>query len=270
MYGQQFYNETTRRYVALFGTLFNDIKIDRIGPDNVRKRMTVPINYAPYQKILARLDQDPDLDAPAMTLPRMSFEILGMTYAPDRKLPRKNKIRRANANIDSGMDTIYNPTPYDIEFQLNIMTKLNEDGTKILEQIVPYFAPDVTHSVKLIDQLDLYLDIPIVLTGVSLEDSYEGDFETRRALVWTLSFTMKGYFFGPTTNKKIIKFANADAYPEIDPTLATYGESIQVQPGLTANNEPTTSLTQTVNYSDINSDDDWDYIVSIEDIPDGP
>ena len=270
MYGQHFYNESTRRYVAMFGTLFNDIKIDRIGPDNVRKRMTVPIHYAPYQKILARLDQDPSLDAPAMTLPRMSFEILGMTYAPDRKLPKLNKLKRVNTSIDSGMDSIYNPTPYDIEFQLNIMTKLNEDGTKILEQIVPFFTPDVTHSVKLIDQLDLYLDIPIILNGVSMEDSYEGDFETRRALIWTLSFTLKGYFFGPTTNKKVIKFTEANAYPEIDPNLVTEGEQVQVQPGLTANNEPTTSLTNTVSYGLINSDDNWDYIVSIEDLPDEP
>lgn len=269
MYGNQFYNETTRRYVAVFGTLFNDISIHRkAASGDLLKTLKVPINYAPMQKVLARIDQDLNLDAPAMTLPRMSFEITGMNYAPERKLPKLNKIRKTNADVDQGQDTIFNPAPYDIEFQLNIMTKLNEDGTKILEQILPYFTPDVTHSVKIIDALDLYLDIPLVLNSVSFEDVYEGDFETRRSLIWTLTFTMKAFYFGPTSNKKVIKFAQANAFPEINEQLAEIGESVNVQPGLTAEGTPATRIEDSIPVADINSDDDWAGIASIEDIPD--
>tara|TARA_A200000159_G_scaffold53994_1_gene49977 strand:- start:51 stop:1127 length:1077 start_codon:yes stop_codon:yes gene_type:complete len=167
------------------------------------------------QKILARLDQNLQNNAPAITLPRMSFEMTGMTYNPDRKLTSVTKLVKASG-ADGTMTSMFAPAPYDIEFQLNIMTKYNEDGTKIVEQILPYFKPDCTVSVKLIDELGTYFDIPIVLNSVSQEDTYEGDFESRRALIWTLNFTMKGYFFGPVSNKKQITFVDADIYPTTD------------------------------------------------------
>jgi hypothetical protein len=215
MYGNHFYNETTRRYVAVFGTMFNDIVISRKTGNTTVQQMKVPINYAPMQKILARLDQDLQLNAPAITLPRMSFEMTGMTYSPDRKLTSVTKLVKASG-ADGTMTSMFAPAPYDIEFQLNIMTKYNEDGTKIIEQILPYFKPDCTVSVKLIDELGTYFDIPIVLNSVSQEDTYEGDFESRRALIWTLNFTMKGYFFGPVSTKKQITFVDADIYPTTD------------------------------------------------------
>jgi len=212
MYGNHFYNETTRRYVAVFGTMFNDIEISRKTGNTTTQQMKVPINYAPMQKILARIDQNLQNNAPAITLPRMSFEMTGMTYAPDRKLTSITKLVKASA-ADGSMTSMFAPAPYDIEFQLNIMTKYNEDGTKIIEQILPYFKPDCTVSVKLIDALGTYFDIPIILNSVSQEDTYEGDFESRRALIWTLNFTMKGYFFGPVSTKKQITFVDADIYP---------------------------------------------------------
>ena len=215
MYGNHFYNETTRRYVAVFGTMFNDIVISRKTGSTTVQQMKVPINYAPMQKILARLDQDLQLNAPAITLPRMSFEMTGMTYSPDRKLTSVTKLVKASG-ADGTMTSMFAPAPYDIEFQLNVMTKYNEDGTKIIEQILPYFKPDCTVSVKLIDELGTYFDIPIVLNSVSQEDTYEGDFESRRALIWTLNFTMKGYFFGPVSSKKQITFVDADIYPTTD------------------------------------------------------
>jgi hypothetical protein len=215
MYGNHFYNETTRRYVAVFGTMFNDIEITRKTGTTTTQQMKVPINYAPMQKILARIDQNLQNNAPAITLPRMSFEMTGMSYAPDRKLTRVTKMVRASAS-DGSMTSMFAPAPYDIEFQLNIMTKYNEDGTKIIEQILPFFTPDCTVSVKLIDELGTYFDIPIVLNSVSQEDTYEGDFESRRALIWTLNFTMKGYFFGPVSTQKQITFVDADVYPTTD------------------------------------------------------
>ena len=235
MYGNHFYNETTRRYVAVFGTMFNDIEISRKTGNTTTQQMKVPINYAPMQKILARLDQDLQLNAPAITLPRMSFEMTGMTYAPDRKLTSITKLVKASA-ADGSMTSMFAPAPYDIEFQLNIMTKYNEDGTKIIEQILPYFKPDCTVSVKLIDELGTYFDIPIVLNSVSQEDTYEGDFESRRALIWTLNFTMKGYFFGPVSTKKQISFVDADIYPTTTVQSGTNrnqeGSQITVAPGL--------------------------------------
>jgi len=207
--------------------MFNDIEITR--KDNAGtaiQKMVVPINYAPMQKMLAKLEQDPNLDAPAMTLPRMSFEISGMTYSAERKLGSLNKT--VSGTTSSGtLQTMFSPAPYDIEFQLNIMTKYNEDGMKILEQILPYFKPDCTVSVKTIDAINKYVDIPIVLNSVSQEDTYESDFQTRRALVWTLNFTMKAFFYGPVTEKKRIKFVDVDLYPSLVDSEG--GEQITIQ-----------------------------------------
>jgi hypothetical protein len=265
MYGQHFYNETTRRYVAVFGTLFNDIQIGRSNSAGAEiQRITVPVNYAPMQKLLARLEQDPNLSAPAITLPRMSFEITGMSYNADRKLTSLTRQIKGNASNDAAVTNILAPAPYDIEFQLNIMTKHTEDGSKILEQIIPYFKPDVTVSVKIIDALDTYIDIPVILNNVSLEDSYEGDFQTRRALIWTLNFTMKAYFFGPTTSRKVIKFAEANVKSNTVAGAATVTQ-VTVQPGLTAQGVATTNIDDTIPYANINIDDDWDYIVQISD-----
>jgi len=265
MYGQHFYNETTRRYVAVFGTLFNDIQIGRSNNAGTEiQRITVPINYAPMQKLLARLEQDPNLTAPAITLPRMSFEITGMTYNGDRKLTSLTRQVKGNAADNGSLSSLYAPAPYDIEFQLNIMTKNTEDGSKILEQIIPYFKPDVTVSVKIIDSLETYIDIPIILNNVALEDTYEGDFQTRRALIWTLNFTMKAYFFGPTTAKKVIKFTDVNVMPDTAVMTSTATE-VTVQPGLTAQGVGTTNITDTVPYTDINIDDNWDYVVQISD-----
>lgn len=264
MFGARFYNQTTRRYVAMFGTLFNDIVITRDdNSGNTIQRLKVPVNYGPYQKFLARIEQDPNLNAPAITLPRISFEIVGMTYDGERKLTRT---LRNSVPIDSDNGVFKStlvPTPYNLDFQLTIMTKYTEDGTKILEQILPYFAPDWTPSVKLLDDLDYYLDVPIILNSVSTEDVYEGAFDERRALTWTLNFTMKGWYFGPTSNRKVIKFATTNLYTEFG--QANSDVTITVQPGLTANGEPTTDINETVPYADINEGDNWDFIVQIED-----
>lgn len=264
MFGTSFYNETTRKYVAVFGTLFNDICISRKDNSaNTVQTMTVPVNYGPYQKFLARLEQDPELRAPQITLPRMTFEMTGMTYDPERNLtPISRHAAHISAN-NSSFNTQYTPAPYNLTFQLNVMAKFQEDGTKIIEQILPYFKPDFTPTVQLINDIDLKLDIPIVLDSISFEDTYEGNFEQRRALIWTLTFTMKAYYFGPIVQRKIIKFAEVNFYA--DTTANTPVEYITVQPGLTANGQPTEDITTTVPYADINFEDDWAYIVQIED-----
>jgi hypothetical protein len=191
------------------------------------------------QKILAKVEQDASLDAPAMTLPRMSFEIVNMTFSPERKLPSLN--RNTLVTTDNNSKKVqFVPAPYDLEFQLNIMTKHTEDGTKILEQILPFFKPDVTISMKHIDEMDLYLDVPIILNSVTMDDAYEGDFLTRRTLTWTLNFTIRGYYFGPVSTKKLIKFVDTNIYDPIDANTSIAG--ITVQPGLTEEGAPTSIL----------------------------
>ena len=263
MFGHRFYNETTRRYVAVFGTLFNDMVIyRRDNSGNIVQTIKVPVNYGPVQKFLSRIEQDRDLNAPAMTLPRISFEITGMSYDGERKLTNTIRNSVTNQSDAAAFRSQFSPAPYNLEFQLNIMTKFAEDGTKILEQIIPFFKPEQTLTVRLIDELDLYLDVPIILNSVSTEDIYEGDYETRRSLLWTLSFTLKGYYFGPKTDKKIIKFVEANAYDGMDDTRPP--QTLNVYPGMTAQGEPTTDPTQSVDWAEIDFEDNWAYIVEYE------
>ena len=249
--------------IAVFGTLFNDIVINRKTNDGTEiHKMRIPIAYGPHQKFLARIQQDPDLDAPSITLPRMSFEIVGMVYDGERKLPSRHKISVPSSANNAIFNTAYTPVPYNLDVELVIMAKYSEDGTKILEQILPFFKPDFTPSVQLLDGIDYYMDIPIILNGTAIEDVYDGDFAERRALMWTLTFTIKGWYYGPVTANKIIKFARVNTYT--DSLTANAEIIVTAQPGLLANGSPTTDIDETISYTLINEEDDWDYIVTIE------
>lgn len=262
MFGTTFYNQTTRRYVALFGTLFNNISIYRNDNDGVQQQiMKVPLNYGPMEKYLARTQQDPNLTAPAMTLPRMSFEIVNINYDGERKLSGLHSSVTGISGVNDKVAVQYSPAPYDLDFDLNIMVKYSEDGLKIVEQILPYFKPMYTVSAKMIDGVDSSVDIPIVLNTVNMQDTYDGSYEERRAIIWTLNFTLKGYYYGPTAQKKIIKFSEVNVHLNDNTSPA---EIIRTQPGLTANGQPTTSISQTIPYANINIDDDWTYIVRVE------
>ena len=242
-----FYNETTRKYVALFGTLFNQLKIERKdNAGNLVQSMIVPISYAPFQKVLARVAQDPDLlnsRTQSIRLPRMSFEITSLLYDPVRKVNSTTKIRKSSAESSGSRAFQYAPVPYNIDFSLYIMTKYQEDATKIMEQILPFFTPDWTPSVKMIADMDP-LDIPIILNSITTEDLYEGDFETRQSILYTLNFTLKGYYFGPEKKKKIIKFIDIGVATG---TLANTApeERITIQPGLDSNGDPVYELGET-------------------------
>ena len=262
MFGHTFYHQTTRRYVAIFGTLFNNITIQRKDNDGmVQQTMKVPLNYGPMEKFLSRTQQDPDFTAPAITLPRMSFEIISMNYDGDRKLTNMTRNVKGITSKDR-VRVQYTPAPYNIELELNIMTKYAEDGTKIIEQILPFFKPEFTVTAKMVDDMDMLVDIPIVLNSVRSEDSYEGSYEERRSLTWTLNFTLKGYYYGPITEKKIIKFANTNIYSSM--TATERSTRVTVQPGLTADGQPTSDINETIPYQDISVDDDWAYIVKVE------
>lgn len=263
-----FYNATTRKYIALFGTIFNKLSIIRsdIDTGNEVQRLIVPISYGPYQKFLARITQDPGLDRkPAITLPRMAFEITGMQYDGARKLNSVKRIKSSNTYEHThNTDYQYVPAPYNIEFSLYIMTKYAEDGTQIMEQILPFFKPEWTTTVSLIDGIEP-LDIPLVLNSVSSEDIYESDFETRRSLLWTLTFTMKGWFFGPNRQKKVIKFVDTRLFTDMPGVATVPEEQVTSQPGLTANGQPTSILSESVPYENISFEYDWGVITIIND-----
>jgi len=265
-----FYNATTRKYITLFGTLFNKIVITRDDLEGVEtQKIIVPIAYGPWQKFLSRITQDPNLNQQsAITLPRMSFEITNMTYDGQRKIASNQKIRKsAKAEVDDSRSFEWSATPYNIDFTLSIMTKYSEDAVKIVEQILPFFKPEWTSTVKLVSDLEP-IDIPLILNGITNEELYEGNYEERRTVLWTLNFTMKCWYFGPEREKKVIKFTDTDLWTSTDSSKDPE-EGVNVYPGMTANGTPTTDSELTISYLDIEFDDDWAVIREITDDPEG-
>jgi len=206
---EYFYHEILRSTIVSFGSLFNDISIKHTDDsDNTTSVIKVPLAYGPTQKFLARLEQVPNLNKPVqISLPRMSFEFTGLTYDPSRKVT-------TTQSFVSGLDSdgtkprkTYMPVPYNMRFELAIYSKLNDDMLQIIEQILPYFQPAYTLSVDLVKTIGEKRDIPVVFEGITMEDDYEGNFETRRSLIYTLRFTAKTYLFGPIADvsKDIVK-----------------------------------------------------------------
>jgi len=219
MLGQQFYHETMRKIVVSFGTLFNNIQIVRKNSSGtITQSMKVPLAYGPQQKFLARLNNDPALGAKvAVTLPRLGFEMTGITYDPTRKLNRVQKFRKVKESSDDAnkLDTQYMPVPYNIEFTLYAMAKNSDDALQIVEQILPYFQPDYTLTVNDMADMGIKRDVPIILNSVSYEDNYQGDFTERRAIIYTLGFTAKFYLYGPVTSAGVIKTVKVDQYTDM-------------------------------------------------------
>ena len=208
---EYFYNEILRRTIISFGTLFNGLTIKTTNSDEDVVNITrVPLAYGPTQKFLARLEQQADLNkATAMTLPRMSFEFTGLTYDPSRKVSTVQQFVVKNPDDESEIKKAYMPVPYNMSFELAIMTKLNDDALQIVEQILPYFQPSYNLTVELVGSINEKRDIPIVLENITTQDDYEGDYTTRRVLLYTLRFTAKTFMFGPVSSatKDIIKTA---------------------------------------------------------------
>jgi hypothetical protein len=207
---EYFYHEILRKTVIGFGTLFNNIEIRQTNNQKeVVSVIKVPLAYGPIQKFLARVEQQPNLNTPVqITLPRMSFEFTGLTYDTARKLTTTQTFLSKSVTDGTDIRKTYMPVPYNMDFELSIMTKLNDDMLQIVEQILPYFQPSYTLTINLVDTIGEKRDIPIVLDSVTMEDDYEGDYTTRRALIYTLKFTAKTYLFGPVSSassKDIIK-----------------------------------------------------------------
>ena len=217
MLGQQFYHETMRKVVVAFGTIFNNINIVRKNNSGtVIQRMKVPLAYGPKQKFLVRLSNDPSLKTnTAVTLPRIGFEINNLSYDPARKLNRVQKFRKVKGDNSDQLDTQYMPVPYNLDFELYILAKQSDDALQIVEQILPYFQPDYTITMNDMAAMGIKKDVPVILNSISYEDDYQGEFQNRRALIYSLSFTAKFYLYGPVTSSSVIKTATVDQYTDL-------------------------------------------------------
>jgi len=225
MLGQQFYHETVRNVIVAFGTMFNNIQIIRKNnTGEIIQSMKVPLAYGPKQKYLSRLDADPSLaNKVAITLPRLGFEIGALTYDSTRKLNRVQKFKKVKSDSADAnkLDTQFMPVPYNMDITLYAMAKNSDDALQIVEQILPFFQPDYTLTINDMTDMGIKRDVPIILNSVSYEDSYQGDYDTRRAIIYTLAFTTKFYLYGPVTSSKIIKTVQVDQYanlPAVSPT----------------------------------------------------
>jgi hypothetical protein len=197
MLGTTYYHETIRKYVAIFGTLFNDINIQRRNSAGViTEQIKVPISYEAKDKLILRMRAVQADQGVSTTLPRMGFSLTGITYDGTRKLNTLGQTYAANtAAGTSSLMKQYNPVPYNFDFTLSALVDNSEDGAQIFEQIVPFFTPEFTVSVNLVDAMNIKPDISIILNGVSLEDSYEGELSLKREIIWTLNFQIKGYIY---------------------------------------------------------------------------
>ena len=208
MLGRHFYHEIIKKNVKAFGTVFNNIEIIKENPDTGAEiqRQKVPLAYGPKSKFLARLEQDPDTERKvSIALPRISFEMVDIQYDAARKTSPIQKYVQEDSGTSSKVQ--YMPVPYNLKFELAIISKTQDDALQILEQIIPYFQPAFTVTINLIPEMDEKKDLPIVLNGISYEDDYQGDGITRRSITYTLDFLLKTYFYGPVTNAEIIRKA---------------------------------------------------------------
>ena len=215
MLGTYFYHEIIRKTVISFGTLFNEVHVRH--QDATGKNISdikVPISYGPKQKFLARIQQQPDLNkAVQISLPRMSFEVNNIQYDPSRKAGITQTFK---ASDGGKLKKVFMPVPYNLGFELNILTKLQDDSMQILEQILPFFQPGFTLTIDLAKSIGEKRDVPMVLDSITFTDDYEGNFETRRALIYTLNFTAKTYMFGPIADSTegLIRKVQVDYYSD--------------------------------------------------------
>ena len=222
MLGTYYYHEIIRKTIVSFGTVFNGISIKhKDGSGDDFSEIKVPLSYGPAQKFLARLEQQADLNKPVqISLPRMSFEMNNVAYDPSRKTGVTQTFKTSDG---TNMKKVYMPVPYNIGFELSIFSKLNDDALQIVEQILPYFQPSFNLTVDLVSSIGEKRDVPVILDNVGFQDDYEGDFSTRRALIYTLNFTAKTYLFGPIaeTTSGLIKKVQTDLYSDTNTKKAS-------------------------------------------------
>ena len=285
MFGNQpFGFQLLRKYVASFGTLFSQIQIVREEPalsgkvfpitvadeGKIDQFIRVPLEYSAKDKLLARIAADPGIDRPdAQLLPRIAFQMTSMGYASDRKL-RSRQRYAVTENITTEIyKEVLDPVPYDLNFTVLIATKYQMEGNQIIEQILPYFTPSFPLKLEIIPEMNIITNSDVFLKSVTCSDSYDGKYEERRAIVWTLEFTMQALLFGPIRQHPIIKFANTNMYDST--RFANIGDAVgnstpvdrvTVQPGITANGLPTKNVALSIDFHLIHANSNWGYIVN--------
>ena len=253
LFKNHFYHQLLRKYTIAFGTLFQDIDVLRYSSTNQElSRVTCPLSYSPKEKWLQRIISDPSLSRkPAITLPRLAFEMVDLRYSVDRKLPKLNKLYLPSSDA-SGAYSAFSPVPYDMMFNLYIAAKTQDDMLQIVEQILPAFVPDYTISIKGITNADISYDVPISISSIEKSDTYDSDVEEGRAITWTIQFLMKGILFGPVRESALIKQAHIEI-KDID-NVKKYA-TVDVEPFL--NGTP---------ISEIRKSDNWTVATTIEEI----
>lgn len=218
LYKTHFYHGLIKKYHSAFGAVFNGIDVVRYKPDTITgeqveaSRQTVPCEYSPKEKWVQRIMSEPDdlTRQPATTVPRIAYEMKDMTYAPERKLGTRNYFAFTNPNTTDTKLRIMQPVPWDFVYEVSVLAKTQEDMLQIVEQIIPFFTPDLTFTLRGIKNPNIEYDIPISLMSVMPSDTYDGRFDDRRIIVWTFQFVLKGYLFGPVREGKIIKEIHVD------------------------------------------------------------
>ena len=268
-----FHADLLRKYTIAFGTLFNEIYVERRNNSGARvKTLKVPLAYGPKEKFIVREAQDPDLNRKiSMSLPRLSFERTGMFYDGERKLSSTMRDVVVDVSNEDNLITQFTPVPYTLNYTLSAMTHYAEDGDQIAEQIIPYFTPEYTISMKL-TETGISRDIPITLESVALDDAYEGNFEDRRLVIWTFNFLMKGWLFGPVSKRGVITESTVNSYiPEFinDYSNTPKISKLVVTPGQLANGAPTSNASLTIARDQIAANSTWNYIEVKTDYNDG-
>lgn len=261
-----YYHGIVRKYVIAFGNMFDNMQVERRDLNfDIIQTLDVPIAYGPKHKWLSMIRQDPNLERkPAINLPRMSFQITDYQYDPERALNKTQKCYQITSDTGVKKST-FMPVPYNFNFELYIAIENADDGAQLIEQILPYFRPEYTRSLNLIPEMNISKDVPFILNGITTEDSYEGDMISRRAIIHTLSFTAKGWLYGPVSNINTIERAIVNIY--CDPGLQNKLETITNVPAQYANGSPlfspSANAALSLPISQISSNSDYGFATTI-------
>jgi hypothetical protein len=273
MLGTDFYWGTIRRYVILFGSIFDNINIDRVDANGVpQQTIKVPLQYGPKERYLTRYIQNPDLlREVSMVFPRMSFEITGISYDPDRKMNTIGQYvgtsTSNNAITGATQTTQFNPVPYNFDISLSIISRNTEDALRIVEQIVPFFTPQWNTTLTLIPPMNYSINVPIILKSVNAVDTYSSNFEDKEWVIWDLQFTLKGALWGPARNSGLINHIIVNSYAEKSGDINSYVGttspqiSLDITPGETANGQATSNSSIAIPYTQVKPTDNYGFIV---------
>jgi len=223
MFANHFYNESTRRMVSVFGSIFNDLEVvKKDAAGKILQKIKVPLGYAPRSKVLARLNEQTSDPKMAIKLPRMSFEMSSMEYDANARVSKHKNYTKVIVGDTVKLNKLGAPAVYKVGFELNILAATQDEGLQMLEQILPMFQPEYTVTIKDIPTMDIKTDTPIVLESVELNDDYEGDLITRRAIVYTLSFSTRIRYYRGTGKSKQILHTEVDYSENVNPTLSKF------------------------------------------------